>query len=202
MYYQLANTLGTGETAPDGAIEITRQRYTELLNAVRQGKNINVIDGASVIYSGDTKTVYQLDGDEILQQILPIEHETPTGWVNEKPISLSFLKTQKSAEIDLAYQAAEAATVEVLGYTWFGGKSSAAAIEEAKRFAEGAGETQAEIFDVTGTWHMLPLADIQTVYVAIGIEARNNKKKHTNYQFALAAATTEADVNAITVDFS
>jgi hypothetical protein len=92
--------------------------------------------------------------------------------------------------------------VEVLGYTWFGGKSSAAAIEEAKRFAEGAGETQAEIFDVTGTWHMLPLADIQTVYVAIGIEARNNKKKHTNYQFALAAATTEADVNAITVDFS
>jgi hypothetical protein len=44
-----------------------------------------VIDNQSIIYSGSAKTVYQLDGDVILEQTMPVEDETPTYWQDTKP---------------------------------------------------------------------------------------------------------------------
>lgn len=86
MKYQNGDLIGEAETLPtNGAIPITEARYQELLTAKLQGRIINVIDNQSIIYSGSAKTVYQLDGDVILEQTMPVEDETPTGWQDTKP---------------------------------------------------------------------------------------------------------------------
>lgn len=62
MYYaKIDNQLGSTSTIPEGAVEITRERYGELLDAQDNGDIVTIVDGKTVTY---TSPVYSPDGTE------------------------------------------------------------------------------------------------------------------------------------------
>ena len=61
MYYAKHNGVGTANELPEGAIEITAQRYKELLAIQASGLRVTVIDGEAVDYD---PPVYRPDGTE------------------------------------------------------------------------------------------------------------------------------------------
>ena len=61
MHYAKHNGVGTAGHLPEGAIEITEQRYKELLGRQASGLRVTVIDGEAVDYS---PPVYRPDGTE------------------------------------------------------------------------------------------------------------------------------------------
>ena len=60
-YYAKHNGVGTANELPEGAIEITAQRYKELLALQASGLRVTVIDGEAVDYD---PPVYRPDGTE------------------------------------------------------------------------------------------------------------------------------------------
>ena len=60
-YYAKHNGVGTADELPEGAIEITAQRYKELLALQVSGLRVTVIDGEAVDYA---PPVYRPDGTE------------------------------------------------------------------------------------------------------------------------------------------
>ena len=60
-YYAKHNGVGTADHLPEGAIEITAQRYKELLVLQASGMRVTVIDGEAVDYD---PPVYRPDGTE------------------------------------------------------------------------------------------------------------------------------------------
>ena len=61
MHYAKHNGVGTANEVPEGAIEITAQRYNELLALQASGLLVTVIDGEAVDYD---PPVYRPDGTE------------------------------------------------------------------------------------------------------------------------------------------
>ena len=61
MHYAKHNGVGTANELPEGAIEITEQRYKELLALQASGLRVTVIDGEAVDYD---PPVYRPDGTE------------------------------------------------------------------------------------------------------------------------------------------
>ena len=61
MHYAKHNGVGTANKLPEGAIEITAQRYKELLAMQASGLRVTVIDGEAVDYN---PPVYRPDGTE------------------------------------------------------------------------------------------------------------------------------------------
>jgi hypothetical protein len=95
MFYQLGELIGEAATLPPGAIEISDARYKEIISQKSQGQTVSVINGVSTTYSGDTKTIYQLEDDVVLTQTIPVEEATPNGWQDSEIITLNELKTKK-----------------------------------------------------------------------------------------------------------
>ena len=61
MHYAKHNSVGTANTLPEGAVEITAQRYKDLLALQASGLRVTVIDGEAVDYDSP---VYRPDGTE------------------------------------------------------------------------------------------------------------------------------------------
>ena len=61
MHYAKHNGVGTADHLPEGAIEITAQRYKELMGRQASGMRVTVIDGEAIDYN---PPVYRPDGTE------------------------------------------------------------------------------------------------------------------------------------------
>ena len=60
-YATINNAIGSASELPDGAVEVSRERYKELMDAKSSGERVTVEDGEAVTY---TSPVYAPDGTE------------------------------------------------------------------------------------------------------------------------------------------
>lgn len=106
-------------------------------------------------------------------------------------------KVSKLQQIEDDYIVSEEQTVEVSGVVYYGGMSSAEAIDSYVRLNRLAGNTTHNIWDVNGVEHSLTDSEVDGVILAIGIQASANKFTKKNRKVALAVATTITEVEAI-----
>ena len=82
-YYAKHNGVGTADHLPEGAIEITAQRYKELLALQAAGLRVTVIDGEAVGYSppvyrpDGTKAKEYTPGDPLITEAPPADLHVP-----------------------------------------------------------------------------------------------------------------------------
>ena len=87
MHYAKHNGVGTANELPEGAIEITEQRYKELLALQASGLRVTVIDGEAVDYSppvyrpDGTKANEYTPGDPLITEAPPTDLHVPE-WQN------------------------------------------------------------------------------------------------------------------------
>ena len=89
MHYAKHNGVGTANELPEGAIEITAQRYKELLALQASGLRVTVIDGEAVdydppVYRPDgTEAKEYTPGDPLITEAPPTDLHVPE-WQNDK----------------------------------------------------------------------------------------------------------------------
>ena len=87
MHYAKHNGVGTADHLPEGAIEITAQRYKELLGRQASGLRVTVIDGEAVDYAppvyrpDGTKASEYTPGDPLITEAPPADFHVPE-WQN------------------------------------------------------------------------------------------------------------------------
>ena len=103
MHYAKHNGVGTANELPEGAIEITAQRYKELLGRQASGLRVTVIDGEAVDYA---PPVYRPDGtaekeytpgDPLIIEAPPEDLHVPE-WHNDKWVEGETAEQKKSRE--------------------------------------------------------------------------------------------------------
>ena len=102
-YYAKHNGVGTADHLPEGAIEITAQRYKELLALQASGLRVTVIDGEAVEYA---PPVYRPDGakaseytpgDELITEAPPTDLHVP-AWENGEWVEAETAEQKQSRE--------------------------------------------------------------------------------------------------------
>ena len=89
MHYAKHNGVGTANELPEGALEITAQRYKELLALQASGLRVTVIDGEVVDYSppvyrpDGTEAKEYTPGDPLITESPPTDFHVPE-WQNDK----------------------------------------------------------------------------------------------------------------------
>lgn len=112
--------------------------------------------------------------------------------------SLSDLKDAKYNEIRDAYNIAADMPVTALSATWNGGFDSAIKLDAAKRLSESAGASGVRFYDIDNVAHDLSFADALTVCIAVAVAYQTALGNKQTKFAAIKAATTKAQVNAIT----
>ena len=109
MHYAKHNGVGTAKELPEGAIEITAQRYKELLALQASGMRVTVIDGEVVDYSppvyrpDGTEAKEYTPGDPLITAAPPADLHVPE-WQNDKWVEGETAE-QKQAREDAEAQA-------------------------------------------------------------------------------------------------
>ena len=135
-----------------------------------------------------------VDGEEV---VLTTQEESDlrAEWaVNDFAAS----KENKKIEMQTAFQSAENATVDYLGVTYSGGRSSARSIKESLDLSELAVATTVDVYDANSDPVQLTIAETQGLVLTIAIVAKTNIF-NLNAKLKLAeAAANQTELDAIT----
>lgn len=114
------------------------------------------------------------------------------------PVPMEDAAQTKRSEIRAAFAAVATAKVTALGVTWQGGFESAIKLDAARRLAEAAGAVTVDFYDADDVAHTLGMADATAVAIAVGAAYQSAFAKKKAAFRAIAAATSQADLDAIT----
>lgn len=89
-------------------------------------------------------------------------------------------------------------TVNADGTSWNGGMESALSIDGAIRLAEQAGATDITLFDAENNEHLVDVATGKAIAAAIGIDYQTKFAQKQQLMRAIASASTETELDAIT----
>lgn len=112
--------------------------------------------------------------------------------------TLDFAKDAKRDEIRILFESEANANIPAIGTSWQGGIDSALKLDAAKRLAEAVGATTVEFFDAADIGHDLDMADATAVTIAVGVAYQTALAKKKAAFRAIEAATSQADIDAIT----
>jgi hypothetical protein len=119
--------------------------------------------------------------------------------IQNPPITLAQARAAQLTILTANFAAASVANVtDSNGAIWSGGLQSALSIDGAARLAGAGGATTIEIFDASNAGHVLTIVQANIVSAAIGAAYQSVFVKYQGYKAAVAAATTVAEVQAIT----
>ena len=103
MHYAKHNGVGTANKLPEDAIEITAQRYKELLGRQASGMRITVIDGEAVDYeppvyrTDGTKAREYTPGDPLIAEAPPADLHVPE-WQSGKWVEAETAEQKQARE--------------------------------------------------------------------------------------------------------
>ena len=110
MHYAKHNGVGTANELPEGAIEITAQRYKELLALQASGMRVTVIDGEAVdydppVYRPDgTKSSEYTPGDPLITEAPPTDLHVPEwqdgAWVESETAEQKQAREEAEAQAE------------------------------------------------------------------------------------------------------
>jgi hypothetical protein len=140
----------------------------------------------------------------ILTKEKPALPTTILGWYIEEytpdppALTLEQIKQNKNSELLMVFEGTKTDTVTAESFTWFKNRDKTQLQHEAIQLAELKSDTTVNLIDSTNTVRNLTIAQAKNVIIAAADGYATN---YWNYQTKLAqvaAASTEAEVSAIT----
>jgi len=110
---------------------------------------------------------------------------------------LDIMKKQKTREIEEAYKLAESLPVVYLGVNYFGGRSSAQAINESLMMSEMAAVTTVDVYDVNNDPQTLTVAEAKQLILAIAQAAKTNMFNLNAKLKAVESAINQTELDTV-----
>lgn len=121
-----------------------------------------------------------------------------SAWVTNNTELINTARLKKASEIKSSFSESIATAVAANATTWNGGMDSALALDGAVRIAEQLGATTVTLFDSNNDEHVVDIATGKAITAAVGVDYQTKFAQKQQLMRAIASASTEAEIAAIT----